>query len=104
MPLLLLELALATVLATVLRGWAGSLGKASWALIGLLVLAGTLHLGLWLTTGQALPVLLQRDGRYVALVALLVAALLAINQRVWQRVDLGALIRASRPKAASRFG
>lgn len=103
-PLLLLELALATVLATVLRGWAGSLGKASWALIGLFVLAGTLHLGLGLTTGQALPVLLQRDGRYVALVALLVAALLAINQRVWQRVDLGALIRASRPKAASRFG
>jgi len=103
-PLLLLDLALATALATLLRGWAGSLGRALWALAGLCGVWGLLHLALGLITGQATPVLLHRDVSYVALVALLIVVLLAINQRVWQRVDLGALIRASRPKAPSEWG
>jgi hypothetical protein len=102
-PLLLLDLTLATALATVLRGWAGSLGKALLALLGLFALAGTLHIGLWLITGQTRPVLMQRDMGYVVIIALLIAALLAINRRVWLRVDLGALIRASRPKTPSPF-
>lgn len=100
-PLLLLDLALATALATLLRGGSRSLGQAFAALLVLMGAWGLLHVALWLITGHAMPVLLHRDGRYVVLVALLVAALLAVNQRVWQRVDLGALIRASRPKPDS---
>lgn len=97
-PLLLLDLALACALAALLRGWAGSYERAAAALLGIGIVLGIAHLALWALTGEAAPVLLHRDARYVAGLVLLTLALLLWNRRVWQRADLGALMRAARRK------
>lgn len=98
LPPLLLDLTLATALATLIRGWAGTQGRAL-ATLGVLVLAwGLVHLLTFAWTGQGALPLLQRDGGYALLIVTAAACCAWAAARVWRRADLGALMRSSRSK------
>jgi hypothetical protein len=92
---LLLDLALATALATLIRGWAGSHGRALLALITLALVWGLFHLLIYAWTGQAMTVLLQRDTTYLLLLLITTSGCAWAAARAWSRADLGALLRSS---------
>lgn len=98
-PALLLELALATMLATTLRGFAGSSGRAVFALLALGTGWGVVHGAIYLLSGEARVVLGHRDEVWVAAMLLAVAALWPLAGRAWRRTDLAALLRNSRRTA-----
>ena len=95
-PPLLLDLALATALAALIRGWAGSQGRTLMVLVSLALLWGLVHLLIAVWTGQGKFVLMQRDGSYALLSLVATACCVWGATRTWSRADLGELLRRSR--------
>jgi hypothetical protein len=95
-PPLLLDLALATALAALIRGWAGSQGRTVMVLVSLALLWGLVHLSIAVWTGQGKLVLMQRDGSYALLSLVATACCVWGATRTWSRADLGELLRRSR--------
>jgi hypothetical protein len=98
LPPLMLDLALATALATLIRGWAGTQGKAMATLGVLALLWGLVHLLTFAWTGQGALPLRQRDEGYALLIVTAAGCCAWAAARVWRRADLGALMRSSRSK------
>jgi hypothetical protein len=96
LPPLLLDLALATALAALIRGWAGSQGRAlaAWAVLALAW--GLVQLLTYVSTGQGMLVLMHRDGSYALLSLVATACCVWGAARTWSRADLGELMRRSR--------
>lgn len=98
--LFLAEFGLAIVVATCLRGWAGSFRAAAALLIGCIVLwavvcAGLLGPSLAAWTAPLAP-WMERGTGYLACLLLLTTLGLLLARQAWARADLGSLMRQQR--------
>lgn len=96
MPLWMIDMALATALATCLRGWAGSLGRALGLYVAFLAAVGLVHLTVYLKTGVGVPEIGSRGPVYVAITITLTVMALWAARHAWARTDLGELRRRQR--------
>ena len=95
-PVLTIELALAVALATLLRGWAGSVVDATVSLLAASLVWGLLLVVVYAANAEQLPVFMRRDWNYLLLVGTAAALCTWAATRVWARADLGELMRSSR--------
>lgn len=100
LPLLGLDLCLATALATALRGLGGSFWRAALLIVALTLGWGLVHFTAFLLTGEPRPVLGTRGGAYVILGIAATFAALWLARWSWARVDLTSMMPRRR---ASEF-